>query len=108
MLPSMKPTFGRRHLAFPEPERTSTVPAQKVDAPPARSFDWPKIRRYAKNATLALLIAIKLVVVIVYVIRLNASHSFQEYAPPIAMMAVLSFFIVAALWLAGMKLSGSD
>src|SRR5690349_11904278 len=76
MLPAMKPTFGRRHLA--EPERTRTVPAQKVDAPPARSFDWPKIRRYAKNATLALLIAIKLVVVIVYVIRLNASHSFQE------------------------------
>jgi hypothetical protein len=24
------------------------------------------------------------------------------------MMAALSFFIVAALWLAGMKLSGSD
>ncbi|WSH63463.1 hypothetical protein U8Q05_17590 [Rhizobium ruizarguesonis] len=104
----MKPTFGRRHLALPEPERTRTVPTQKVDASPARSFDWPKIRRYAKNATLALLIAIKLAVVIIYILRLNASHSFQEYAPPIAMMAALSFFIVAALWLAGIKLRGSD
>ncbi|MGO6808986.1 hypothetical protein [Rhizobium ruizarguesonis] len=104
----MKPTFGRRHLALPEPERTRTVPTQKVDASPARSFDWPKIRRYTKNATLALLISIKLAVVIIYVLRLNASHSFQEYTPPIAMMAALSFFIVAALWLAGMKLSGSD
>ncbi|MGO7427933.1 hypothetical protein ACCT09_51500, partial [Rhizobium ruizarguesonis] len=63
---------------------------------------------YTKNATLALLISIKLAVVIIYVLRLNASHSFQEYTPPIAMMAALSFFIVAALWLAGMKLSGSD
>jgi hypothetical protein len=104
----MKPTFGRRHLALPEPERTRTVPTQKVDASPARSFDWPKIRRYTKNATLALLISIKLAVVIIFVLRLNASHSFQEYTPPIAMMAALSFFIVAALWLAGMKLSGSD
>ncbi|MBY5851515.1 hypothetical protein HA464_00820 [Rhizobium leguminosarum bv. trifolii] len=93
---------------MPEPERTRTVPTQKVDASPARSFDWPKIRRYTKNATLALLISIKLAVVIIYVLRLNASHSFQEYTPPIAMMAALSFFIVAALWLAGMKLSGSD
>ncbi|MBY5346519.1 hypothetical protein HFO96_04020 [Rhizobium leguminosarum] len=93
---------------MPEPERTRTVPTQQVDAPPARSFDWPKIRRYAKNATLALLIAIKVAVVIIYVLRLNASHSFQEYAPPIATMAALSFFIAAALWLAGMKLSGSD
>ncbi|MGO7212487.1 hypothetical protein ACC796_12525 [Rhizobium ruizarguesonis] len=57
---------------------------------------------------MALLIAIKLAVVIIYILRLNASHSFQEYAPPIAMMAALSFFIVAALWLAGMKLRGSD
>jgi hypothetical protein len=101
MLPAMKPTFGRRHLALPEPERTRTVPAKKVYAPPARSFDWSKIRRYAKNATLALLIAIKLAVVIIYILRLNASHSFQQYAPSIAMMAALSFFIVAALWLAG-------
>ncbi|TCA26656.1 hypothetical protein E0H70_24205 [Rhizobium leguminosarum bv. viciae] len=93
---------------MPEPERTRTVPTQKVDASPARSFDWPKIRRYTKNATLALLISIKLAVVIIYVLRLNASHSFQEYTPPIAMMAALSFCIVAALWLAGMKLSGSD
>ncbi|MGO4112896.1 hypothetical protein ELI49_14115 [Rhizobium ruizarguesonis] len=93
---------------MPEPERTRTVPTQKVHASPARSFDWPKIRRYTKNATLALLISIKLAVVIIYVLRLNASHSFQEYTPPIAMMAALSFFIVAALWLAGMKLSGSD
>ncbi|TCA33362.1 hypothetical protein E0H66_20575 [Rhizobium leguminosarum bv. viciae] len=93
---------------MPEPERTRTVPTQKVDASPARSFDWPKIRRYTKNATLALLISIKLAVVIIYVLRLNASHSFQEYTPPIAMMAALSFFIVATLWLAGMKLSGSD
>ncbi|MGO7541705.1 hypothetical protein ACC680_24300 [Rhizobium ruizarguesonis] len=93
---------------MPEPEQTRTVPTQKVDASPARSFDWPKIRRYTKNATLALLISIKLAVVIIYVLRLNASHSFQEYTPPIAMMAALSFFIVAALWLAGMKLSGSD
>ncbi|MGO8033570.1 hypothetical protein ACC712_34745 [Rhizobium ruizarguesonis] len=93
---------------MPEPERTRTVPTQKVDASPTRSFDWPKIRRYTKNATLALLISIKLAVVIIYVLRLNASHSFQEYTPPIAMMAALSFFIVAALWLAGMKLSGSD
>ncbi|WP_261323009.1 hypothetical protein [Rhizobium leguminosarum] len=57
---------------------------------------------------MALLIAIKLAVVIIYVLKLNASHSFQEYAPPIAMMAALPLFIVAALWLAGIKLSGSD
>ncbi|WP_245457250.1 hypothetical protein [Rhizobium leguminosarum] len=66
------------------------------------------MRRYTKNATLVLLIATKLSIATIYVLRLNASHSFQEYAPPIAMMAALSFFIVAALWLAGMKLSGSD
>ncbi|NKM05904.1 hypothetical protein GFM29_19145 [Rhizobium leguminosarum bv. viciae] len=93
---------------MPEPERTRTVPAQKVDAPSAGSLDWPKTRRYAKNATLALLIATKFAVATIYVLRLSASHSFQEYAPPIAMMATLSFFIVAALWLAGMKLSGGD
>ncbi|WP_246697874.1 hypothetical protein [Rhizobium sp. WYCCWR 11128] len=104
----MKPTFGRRHLALPETERTKAVPARKVDVSPAGSFDWPKTRRYAKNATLALLIVTKIAVATIYVLRLNASHSFQEYAPPIAMMAALSFFIVAALWLAGMKLSGSD
>ncbi|MFF0950382.1 hypothetical protein ACFYE9_22745 [Rhizobium leguminosarum] len=104
----MKPTFGRRHLAFLEPERTRAIPAHKVDASPARSVDWPKIRRYTKNATLVLLIATKLLVATIYVLRLNASHSFQEYAPSIAAMAALSFFIVAALWLAGMKLSGSD
>ncbi|MGO7985906.1 hypothetical protein [Rhizobium leguminosarum] len=104
----MNPTFGRRHLAFPEPERTRAIPAYKVDASPARSFNWPKTRRYTKNTTLALLIVTKIAVATIYVLRLNASHSFQEYAPPIAAMAALSFFIVAALWLAGMKLSGSD
>ncbi|WP_246711100.1 hypothetical protein [Rhizobium leguminosarum] len=104
----MKPTFGRRHLALPKPQRTRAVPAQKVDASPARSFNWPKTRRYAKNATLALLIVTKIAVATIYVLSLNASHSFQEYAPPIAVMAALSFFIVAALGLAGMKLSGSD
>jgi hypothetical protein len=104
----MKPTFGRRHLALAEPERTRAVPARKVDASPAGSFYWPKIRRYTKNATLVLLIATKLSVATIYVLRLNASHSFQEYAAPIAVMAALSFFIVAALWLAGMKLSGGD
>ncbi|WP_245487077.1 hypothetical protein [Rhizobium leguminosarum] len=66
------------------------------------------MRRYTKNATLVLLIATKLSIATIYVLRLNASHFFQEYAPPIAMMAALSFFIVAALWLAGMKLSGGD
>ncbi|TBY77321.1 hypothetical protein E0H51_11335 [Rhizobium leguminosarum bv. viciae] len=75
---------------------------------PAGSFDWPKTRRYAKNATLALLIVAKIAVATIYVLRLNASHFFQEYAPPIAVMTALSFFIVAALWLAGMKLSGGD
>ncbi|NKL98938.1 hypothetical protein E0H33_10430 [Rhizobium leguminosarum bv. viciae] len=91
-----------------EPEWTRAIPAQKVDASPAGSFDWPKNRRYAKNATLALLIVTKTAVATIYVLRLNASHSFQEYAPPIAVMAALSFFIVAALWLAGMKLSDVD
>ncbi|MGO7955634.1 hypothetical protein AB9F35_04705 [Rhizobium leguminosarum] len=104
----MKPKFGRRHLALLEPERTRAIPAHKVDASPAKSFNWPKTRRYAKNATLALLIVTKIAVATIYVLSLNASHSFQEYAPPIAAMAALSFFIVAALWLAGMKLSGSD
>nr|NEH91311.1 hypothetical protein [Rhizobium laguerreae] len=93
---------------MPEPERTRTIPAQKVDASSAGSVDWPKTRRYAKNATLALLIATKLAVAIIYALRLSASHSFQEHAPPIAMMATLSSFIVAGLWLAGMKLSGGD
>ncbi|TAX58445.1 hypothetical protein ELI02_13180 [Rhizobium leguminosarum] len=91
-----------------KPERTRAVPARKVDTSPAGSFDWPRMRRYTKNATLVLLIATKLSIATIYVLRLNASHSFQEYAPPIAMMAALSFFIVAALWLAGMKLSGGD
>ncbi|WP_261336248.1 hypothetical protein [Rhizobium leguminosarum] len=57
---------------------------------------------------MALLIVTKIAVATIYVLGLNASHSFQEYAPPIAVMAALSFFIVAALWLAGMKLSGGD
>ncbi|MGO7021605.1 hypothetical protein [Rhizobium leguminosarum] len=91
-----------------EPERTRAIPAHKVDASPAKSFNWPKTRRYAKNATLALLIVTKIAVATIYVLSLNASHVFQEYAPLIAAMAALSFFIVAALWLAGMKLSGSD
>ncbi|TAU91600.1 hypothetical protein ELI41_14115 [Rhizobium leguminosarum] len=87
-----------------EPERTRAVPARKADTSPAGSFDWPRMRRYTKNATLVLLIATKISIATIYVLRLNASHSFQEYAA----MAALSFFIVAALWLAGMKLSGGD
>jgi len=104
----MKPTFGRRHLASSEPKRATIAPARKADASPAESLNWPKIRRYGVNGVLALLIAAKLTVVAIHVIRLNASHSFSEYAPPIALMAASAIVIVGGLWLAGMKLRGSD
>lgn len=104
----MKPTFGRRHLAPLEPKRTKTAPARKTDASPAESLDWPTIRRYGRNSALALLIAAKLAIVAIHVIRLNASHSFAEYATPIALMAASAIVIVGGLWLAGMKLRGSD
>lgn len=104
----MKPTFGRRHLASLQPKRAKSAPARKIDTSPVESLDWPKIRRYGRYGALALLIAAKLAIVTIYVIRLNASHSFSEYAPPIAMMAASAIVIVGGLWLAGMKLRGSD
>ncbi|EJC80102.1 hypothetical protein Rleg4DRAFT_1711 [Rhizobium leguminosarum bv. trifolii WSM2297] len=103
MLPTMKPTFGRRRPASPEP-RIKAAAAQKIGASP----DWPKIRQNVRNAALALLIAAKLAIVAVHVTRLNASQPLSEYGPPIALMAGSVIVILGGLWLAGVKLSGGD
>jgi len=81
---------------------------REPDGSPPEGLDWPKIKRYGRNGALTLLIATKLAILTIYVIRLNASHSFQESAPPIALMAASAIVIVGGLWLAGMKLRGSD
>ena len=60
------------------------------------------------NGALALFIAAKLAVVAIHLIRLNASHSFSEYVPPIALMAASAIVIGGGLWLAGMKLRSDD
>ena len=100
----MKPTFGRRRPALPERKRIEAAPAPGNDAP----YDWRRIGRYIRNSALALLIAAKLAVAATHFAALDTSHSFSEYAPPMAAMAALVIFILGALWLLGVKPTDRD